>query len=61
MDVINGDTQNLGIVSRELGQVGLVSRDLVRSYRRPGQWEKGDDHIVTVQVAQAHVFPQVGW
>jgi hypothetical protein len=56
---VNGDAQNLGIQSRELGLIGLVRRDLTRSYRRPRQRKEGQDDVLSPQVAQLEVFIQM--
>jgi hypothetical protein len=46
-NVVDADTQDLGIISRELRQAGFVRRDLARSYRRPGHWEKCQNDRLT--------------
>ncbi len=55
-NVVNADTQNLGIISRELSQAGFVRRDLARSYGCPGHGEKCQNHRFTAQVAQADIL-----
>jgi hypothetical protein len=50
-DVVDADAQDLGIKSRELGQVGLVRRDLVRSDRRPCHREEDEDDVLPAQIA----------
>ena len=42
---VNTYTQNLGIQSREFGCISLVERDLLTSYRRPGEGEESEDHV----------------
>jgi hypothetical protein len=47
-NVVNADTQNLGIISRELSQVGFVRRDLARSYGCPGLRKKCQNYRLPV-------------
>jgi|ADurb_Leu_02_Slu_FD_contig_51_1317127_length_3762_multi_4_in_0_out_0_2 hypothetical protein len=42
--MIDADAQDLGIEPRELGRLGLVRGQLVRSDRRPGKGEERDDN-----------------
>lgn len=57
MFAINAYTQNLGVDPFETLQFDLVRRDLARSDRRPGQWEKDQSNIFGPHViAQAHQF-----
>ena len=49
-NVIDADTQHLGIVAFELEQVKLVRRHLVRSDRCPGQWKERNQYIVLAPV-----------
>jgi hypothetical protein len=60
-NMIYTDAQNLDIRSREFGQVGLIRRDLTRSYRGPGHRVKGQNDRFTLQVTQADRFAQVAW
>jgi hypothetical protein len=55
-DMIDTDTQNLGIISRELSQTGLVRRDLASSYRRPGHREKCQNNRFSMQIAKADIL-----
>jgi len=52
--MIDTYAQDLGIKPFELGHVGLVRRDLIRSDRSPGQWEEDKDDIPAAEVAQRH-------
>ena len=57
--MIDAYTQDLGIQSRKFGFLGLIRRDLARSYGGPGHREKGQDDIFAAQVTECNVFPQV--
>ncbi len=57
--VIDADTQNLGIHPGELGQSGLVRRDLRRSDGSPGQGEEGQDDRLSLKVAERDGFAQL--
>jgi hypothetical protein len=48
--MVDADTQYLGTIRFELGQVGLVRRYLVRSNRGPGQWEEGEQDVMFAAV-----------
>ena len=58
-DVIYADAQNLGIRFRELGLIGLVSRNLVRSDRGPGQRKERQNDVVAAQLTQLHLFTKM--
>jgi hypothetical protein len=58
-NVIYADAQNLGIRFRELGLIGLVSRNLARSDRGPGHGEEGQDDVVAPQLTQRHFLAKV--
>ncbi len=58
-DVIHADAQNLGIRFRELGLIGLVSRNLVRSDRCPGQGKERQDDIVAPQITQLYFLAKM--
>jgi hypothetical protein len=49
-DTVNADAQNLGVHPLELVEQRLVRRDLARSDRCPGQWEKGEYQVFLTQV-----------
>jgi hypothetical protein len=57
--MIHADAQNLDICSRELGQPGLVRRDLICSYGCPRQREESQDHCPAFQIAEAHILAKV--
>jgi hypothetical protein len=57
--MIDADAQNLGVQSRELGELGLIRRDLVASDRREGLGEEGQHDVLTPQVAQRDVLVEV--
>src|SRR5512136_2772266 len=58
-NVIHADAQNLGIRFRELGLISLVSRNLIRSDRGPGQGKERQDDVVTAQVTQLDRLSQL--
>jgi hypothetical protein len=58
-DVIYADAQNLGIRFRKLGFIGLVSRNLIRSDRGPGQGKERQDDVVAAQLAQLHILAKM--
>jgi hypothetical protein len=58
-NVIYADAQNLGIRFRELGLIGLVSRNLARSDRGPGHGEEGQDDVVAPQLTQRHFLAKM--
>ncbi len=55
-NMIDADTQNLGIISRKLSQTGFVRRDLARSYGCPGHREEGQNNRFSAQIAQANIL-----
>jgi len=57
--MIHTDAQHLGVRSRKLSQVSLVSRDLVRSNWRPSQGEENQDDIFPPQLAEGNLIAQV--
>jgi hypothetical protein len=59
--MIDTDAQNLDIQSREPGFGSLVRRDLVRSYRSPGQRKESQDDRFPSQIAQASFPTQMVW
>lgn len=57
--MIHTDAQHLGVRSRKLSQVSLVSRDLTRSNRRPGQREEDQDDVPSAQLTEGNLIAQV--
>jgi hypothetical protein len=55
-NVVDADTQNLGIISRELSHAGFVRRDLASSYRCPGHREKCQHNRLSAQITQADIL-----
>ena len=53
-DMINADTQNLGVQSRELGLLSFVRRDLTRSYGGPCQREERQHDVAATKIAQGN-------
>jgi hypothetical protein len=58
-DVIDTDAQNLDIRPLEPGQVGLVRRDLIRSYGCPCQRKESQDDCLSAQAGKRNIFPQL--
>ena len=58
-DGVNADTQNLGVQSRETSLLGFVKRDLLRSYRGPGEGVKGEHDVSSTVLAEGDVGAQV--
>ena len=57
--MIDTDAQNLGVQSREFGFFSLVGRDLIGSYRCPGEGKECQYHILPAQITQGDLFIQV--
>src|SRR5574340_1187612 len=50
-NVVYADTQNLGVQSLEQVQLGLIRRDLTRSYWCPGLGKENQYHVLTTVLA----------
>ena len=57
--MVNTDTQDLGVQSREQSLFSFVGRDLTGSYGCPGQGKENQRHIFAAQVAQPDLVSQV--